>query len=101
MRTIEEFRNATFRDPEGLFYIARQSAYLGEKTGALELLSRAIDRGFFCYPAMERDPWLDNLRGSREFNEQMRKAQELHHQALQAFLALGGEALLGAPAERA
>jgi serine/threonine protein kinase/tetratricopeptide (TPR) repeat protein len=98
LRAIEEFRKATFRDPEGLFYIARQSAYLGEQTTALELLSRAIERGFFCYPAMVRDPWLDNLRGTREFNEQMRKAQEQHREAVQSFLALGGEALLGAPA---
>jgi non-specific serine/threonine protein kinase len=98
LRAIEEFRNATFRDPEGLFYIARQSAYLGEKATALELFSRAIERGFFCFPSFVRDPWLDNLRGSREFNDQMRKAQELHREAVQSFLALGGEALLGAPA---
>jgi hypothetical protein len=101
LRASEEFRHATFRDPEGLFYIARQNAYLGEKTTALELFSRAIARGFFCYPAMERDPWLDNLRGSREFNDQMRKAQELHREAVESFLALGGDAVLGAPTERA
>jgi len=98
LRASEEFRKATFRDPEGLFYIARQNAYLGEKNTALELFSRAIERGFFCYPAMVRDPWLDNLRGSHEFNDQMRKAQELHREAVESFLALGGEAVLGAPA---
>jgi eukaryotic-like serine/threonine-protein kinase len=96
----EDFRNATFRDPEGLFYMARQNAYLGEKTTALELLSRAIERGFFCYPAMVRDPWLDNLRGSREFNDLMRKAQERHQEAVQSFFALGGDILLGTQTER-
>ena len=66
---------------------------------ALEMMSRAIDRGFFCYPAMLRDPWLDSLRGLTEFSDLLRKAQELHREAVQAFFVLGGDALLGARKE--
>jgi hypothetical protein len=99
LQASEEFRKATFRDPEGLFYMARQLAYLGEKPMALEMFSRAIEKGFFCYPAMLRDPWLDSLRGLNEFTDLLRKAQELHREAVQAFFALGGDALLGRQTE--
>jgi serine/threonine protein kinase/Tfp pilus assembly protein PilF len=96
IKASEAILSGTFRDPEGLFYQARQLAYLDEKPMALEMFARAIDRGFFCYPVMLRDPWLDPLRGSREFVDLLRKAQELHREAMQAFYDLGGEAVLGA-----
>jgi serine/threonine protein kinase/tetratricopeptide (TPR) repeat protein len=99
LQASEEFRKATFRDPEGLFYMARQLAYLGEKPMALEMFSRAIEKGFFCYPTMLRDPWLDSLRGLNEFTDSLRKAQELHREAVQAFFALAGDAVLGTQTE--
>ncbi|HKO04349.1 MAG TPA: protein kinase [Candidatus Acidoferrales bacterium] len=95
LEASEEFFKATFRDPEGMFYIARQLSYLGEQAMALDLLSRSIHNGFFCYPAMVRDPWLDSLRGRTEFTELLRKAQQLHREAVSAFLTLGGSTLLG------
>jgi TolB-like protein len=95
VQASEEILKGNFRDPEGLFYQARQLAYLEEKPMALEMFSRAIDRGFFCYPAMLRDPWLDSLRGLKEFTGLLRRAQELHREATQAFLSLVGDAVLG------
>ena len=64
-------------------------SYLNEKEMALDVLTRAIDNGFFCYPAMVRDPWLDSLRAQSEFSSLMRKAQELHRGAVQSFLSAG------------
>jgi serine/threonine protein kinase/tetratricopeptide (TPR) repeat protein len=90
-----ELRKATFRDPEGIFYLARQLAYLGEQEQALETLSKAIERGFFCYPAMVRDPWLDPLRSVPEFAALLRKAQQRHADASSAFIEAGGDRLLG------
>ncbi|HEY6306954.1 MAG TPA: protein kinase [Candidatus Angelobacter sp.] len=95
VQATNELRKAAFRDPEGLFYLARQLAYLGEQPMALEMFSSAVDRGYFCYPAMLRDPWLDSLRGVKEFTDLLRKAQELHREAAQSFYALGGDAVLG------
>jgi serine/threonine protein kinase/tetratricopeptide (TPR) repeat protein len=90
-----ELRKATFRDPEGIFYLARQLAYLGEQEQALETLSKAIERGFFCYPAMVRDPWLDPLRSVPEFAALLRKAHQRHADASSAFIEAGGDRLLG------
>ena len=99
LEASEELMKTTFRDPEGIYYQARQFSYLGQDAKALSMLSRAIDNGFFCYPAMIRDPWLDPLRGRTEFTDLLRKAQELHREAQGAFLAAGGESLLGMQAE--
>src|SRR5207302_664160 len=52
----EELMQATFRDPEGMYYLGRQLAYLRHEAQALETLSRAIDNGFFCHQAMLRYP---------------------------------------------
>jgi TolB-like protein/predicted Ser/Thr protein kinase len=94
-----EIRKSTFRDPEGIFYFARHLSYLRQEDEALETLSHSIDNGFFCYPAMVRDPWLDPLRSRPEFTEILRKCQQLHREASAAFLSFGGDTLLGLPAE--
>jgi len=95
----EELMQATFRDPEGMYYLARQFAYLSHEAQALEMLSRAIDNGFFCHPAMLRDPWLDSLRTRPEFMALLNKAQQLRREAFTAFLAGGGDSLLGIHSE--
>jgi serine/threonine protein kinase len=100
VQAMNELRKAAFRDPEGLFYLARQLAYLGEQPMALEMFSKAVNGGYFCYPAMLRDPWLDSLRGLKEFSNLLRKAQDLHREATTAFFALGGDAVLGTQTER-
>ncbi len=99
LAACDELRKATFRDPEGIYYLARQLSYMGEETSALDTLSRAIDNGFFCHQAMVRDPWLDSLRAKSEFTGLLRKAHELHREASTAFLAGGGPALLGIHSE--
>jgi hypothetical protein len=63
------------------------------------MLGRAVDNGFFCYPAMLRDPWLDGLRARAEFMALMRKALHQHQEATAAFIAGGGGSLLGIQAE--
>ena len=60
---------------------------------------RTIDNGFFCYPAMVRDPWFDSLRASSIFTALLRKSHQLHREAAAAFLAAGGDSLLGIRAE--
>jgi serine/threonine protein kinase len=95
----EELMQATFRDPEGMYYLGRQLAYLGQEAQALEILSRAVDNGFFCHQAMLRDPWLDSLRTRSEFTALLSKAHQLHREALTAFLSGGGPSLLGIHSE--
>ncbi len=90
------------RGPEELFYMARHLAYLSERDRALAILARAVDEGFFCYPALVRDPWLHPLRLNLEFEAILQRALERHAKAVRAFAEAGGERILRAiPAPRA
>src|SRR6266852_8721717 len=99
LQASEELMQATFRDPEGMYYMSRQLSYLGAEAYALEMLGRAINNDFFCYPAMVRDPWFDGLRARSEFTALLRKSHQLHREAASDFLAAGGDSLLGIRAE--
>ena len=82
--------DSDFRDPEGLFYLSRHLAHLGEEKGALELFSRVVAGGFFCFPSMARDPWLDPLRRNPAFTTLLGQAESRHRAALAAFEQSGG-----------
>jgi hypothetical protein len=84
-----------FRDPEGLFYLARHLAHLQEVDPALDLFERVVAGGFCCFPAMARDPWLDPLRKKPAFTRLLRRAETRHQEALAAFERLGGDGVLG------
>jgi hypothetical protein len=86
---------ADFKDPEALFYAARHLAHLNEPNQAIELLERAVAGGFFCFPAMARDPWLDPLRKTPAFTKILGRAEAEHRQAANVFTERGGEKVLG------
>jgi tetratricopeptide (TPR) repeat protein len=93
---IERVVRSDFRDPEGLFYLSRQLAHLGEAGPALALLERVVAGGFFCHPAMARDPWLDTLRRKPAFTKLLRQAESQHKAAQAEFERLGGDTILSA-----
>jgi hypothetical protein len=82
------------RESLNLGIILPGSSHLGEQANALDILSRSISNGFFCYSAMVRDPWLDSLCACEGFVALLRKAQELHLESMKSFLAAGGDSLL-------
>ena len=88
-----------FRDPEGRFYLARHLAHLESVDPALALLEQVIADGFFCYPVLERDPWLDSLRSRPAFTRMLRRAEAQHRDAAKSFAQLDGASVLAmAPA---
>ena len=84
-----------FRDPEGLFYLARHLSHLEQVTPALELFERVVEGGFFCFPAINNDPWLEPLRKKPSFTKRLRQAETHHRRAAAAFAELQGEKVLG------
>jgi serine/threonine protein kinase/tetratricopeptide (TPR) repeat protein len=94
-----EFMSPTYRDPETLYYIARQLAFLGDHDAAMNLLEQAIHGGFFCSPALATDPWLDGLRSSARFKSVLHAAESRRSTSRTAFLQGGGDELLG-PVDR-
>lgn len=92
---VKRVMSSDFRDPEGLFYLSRHLARLNETGAALDLFERVVAGGFFCFPAMARDPWLDSLRKKPAFTRLLRRAQDQHQAAQEAFKRSGGDKVLG------
>ena len=84
-----------FSDPEGLFYLTRHLAHLNQADSALDLLERVVGGGFFCYPAMSSDPWLDPVRKKPRFVKLLGRAEQQHHAAAKEFTRLEGNRILG------
>ncbi|MCU1261972.1 MAG: hypothetical protein JWO80_4857, partial [Bryobacterales bacterium] len=62
---------------------------------ALELFERVVGGGFFCYPAMLNDPWLEPVRAMPQFARLLRRAVEQHRVAEREFGRLEGNRILG------
>jgi serine/threonine-protein kinase len=84
-----------FSDPEALYHCARQYALLGEEDEAIVTFTRAVEGGYYCYPAFATDAWLDGVRGQAAFESSLRLASERHHAAVEIFRQAEGDRLLG------
>ena len=89
----------SFSDPEGLFYWAQACAGLGDSQHALDLLSRAVDTGFYCVRGFEVTPLLSTLRPLPAFDAILERARLRHAAATKAFADADGPRLLGLPLE--
>ncbi|HEU4725750.1 MAG TPA: protein kinase [Candidatus Eisenbacteria bacterium] len=89
---------SSFHDPEGLYFMARAAAYIGEPEVAIEILRRVVGLGFYCDRTMAQDPWLDVIRGDARFLELYREAEAGRRRAAQVFFEAEGDKLLGVSA---
>ena len=85
----------SYRDPESLYYVARQLIFFGSHVNGMRFLARAVDEGFVCFTALARDPWLDSVRSAPDFKEIIGRAQSRSRDTLAAFREAGGDRLLG------
>jgi len=85
-----------YPDGEAIYQVARMLARVEAKDLALDLLSRAVGRGFYPIGWFEKDPWLDSIRDEPAFLTACARARELHQAAASAFDAAGGPTLLKA-----
>jgi DNA-binding winged helix-turn-helix (wHTH) protein/tetratricopeptide (TPR) repeat protein len=92
---VNRIVTSDFRDPEGLFYLTRHLARLGDAAGALRLLERVAAYGFACYPALADDPWLAPLRARSAFRKVLADTGRRHEEARSAFGTANGPRLLG------
>lgn len=86
-----------FNDPEGYFHWAGALGIAGDRDGALEMLERAVEGGFYPASALVTFPNLDPLRTTSDFRHIVRRAEERQREALDAFRAADGPQLLGLP----
>jgi hypothetical protein len=80
-----EEANPTDSDSEHWYLIGNAYGLLGDRTGCARALRRAIEGGFFNYPAMLKDPLLDPVRDDPEFNQVLALAKEKHERFKRSF----------------
>jgi len=73
-----KFEQYNIEDSEAWYYNAGNYGLLGDREGCIRCLHRAVDGGFFNYPAMLNDVCLDSMRDDPEFQKILEKAKEKH-----------------------
>jgi TolB-like protein/Tfp pilus assembly protein PilF len=80
----------TKSDSEQLYAIADTYALLGDKAACIRSLNRAIQDGFFNYPAMLKNPWLAPLRDDPDYQQVLEMAKKKHEAFKIEFSKRGG-----------
>jgi len=99
-QAYEHLVDTPFRDQEGRYLNAGVAAAAGATDLALGFLRHAVERGFAASHALAHDPWFDSLRAHPEFLALLRRVEAAHAEAAAAFVAAGGERLLGVQERR-
>jgi hypothetical protein len=88
-------------DPEAIFQEGRFFCDVGEHRRGLDLLQRAVSRGYWVSTTLRQSREFDALRGDPEFETLLAEAAAGRDRAAAAFREAGGERLLGrqAPSE--
>jgi hypothetical protein len=69
-------------DGERRYRLVHFYTFIGKKEDALRNLKKSIESGFFNFPYISNDPFLDNIRGTKEFKNLLAQAKSRH----QAFM---------------
>ncbi|MGE3841971.1 MAG: protein kinase [Vicinamibacterales bacterium] len=93
--TLAQYDAARFSDGEGLFYVAEICALAGLIPEAFATLERAVEAGFLCQPAYERDVYLAPLRELPAWTSLHRRLVEARGAVWREFDQGRGRALLG------
>jgi serine/threonine-protein kinase len=96
MQRMSMFDGLKIRDdPEAIFQEGRFLCDVGEHQKGLELVRRAVTKGYWVAPTLERSPEFEALRGNLEFDAVLVEAAAGRERAAAAFKEAGGERLLG------
>jgi non-specific serine/threonine protein kinase len=93
MSTFDELKIR--EDPEALFQEGRFFCDVGEHRKGLELVKRAVTKGYWVLPTLERSHEFDSLRGDPDFGAILVEAAAGRERAAASFREAGGERLLG------
>lgn len=75
---MQEYERANPQDGETWFLIAENYALLDDTDGCVKALKKTIELGFFNYPFMLKDSFLDPVRDHPEFQKVLALAKEKH-----------------------
>lgn len=88
LNIAERLEERNIVDGERRYRLVHFYALIGKKEDALRNLKKSIESGFFNFPYICDDPFLDNIRGTKEFKNLLAQAKKRY----QAFkLKFGGK----------
>ena len=96
LRRMTTFDGLKIReDPEAIFQEGRFFCDVAEYRKGLNLVKRAVEKGYWVAPTLQRSHEFDALRGDPEFQAVIAEAVAGRERASAAFREEGGERLLG------
>ena len=69
LKTIKILETSNTFDAEQFYNYANLYSLYGDNKDCIRLLKRAVEGGFYCFPFMEKDSFLDPVRNDKEFQE--------------------------------
>jgi len=78
LKATKSIEEANLGDSEGWYYLSTTYAILGDKSGSIRCLQKAVDKGYYNYTFMNADPLLELIRENQEFKLVLKKAKEKH-----------------------
>jgi hypothetical protein len=78
LKATHKIEQANISDAEAWYHFAENYALLGDIEGCIRTLRRAVDGGYFNYPFMLTDSFLDSIREDPEFQKILSEAKEKH-----------------------
>jgi hypothetical protein len=82
-------------DPEAIFQVGWQLCDIGDYERGLDLIRRAVAKGYAVAPTLSSSSQFDALRNDPAFQAILAQAEASRRDALAAFREAGGEQLLG------
>jgi eukaryotic-like serine/threonine-protein kinase len=92
---LDALEASGFKDGEGLFYAAEVCARIGEADRVHRTLEAAVNSGFVCLEAFDRDPYFASIRARPWWKPLRERVQAEHDAACAAFADAGGPDVLG------
>jgi len=78
LQSTRKLEQADVADAEALYYFASLYGLLGDKEGCVRVLRKAVERGYFNYPFMLKDSFLDSVRDEPEIQRVLALAKVKH-----------------------
>ena len=78
LKAVKTLEDANVADAEGWYFYSTMYASLGDYKSAIRCLEEAVNRGYFNYPFMNKDPLLEPIRETPQFQKSLEKAKTGH-----------------------
>ena len=85
LMAIKALETSNVFDAEQLYNYANLYGLYGDRKDCIRVLKKAITNGFYCYPFISKDSFLDPVRNDKEFQEVLAFAKSKYEEFKESF----------------